>query len=203
MTITDKLNAFALLKVGFTQAVVSKMFGISTGSVSHLANCLNRSEGQVWRYPDVHNEWRRLGEEDFLRAYLTEEVYLKAQQMSHNVDGHAEDDRTQLYLTSNPRADSCSHGLIGSFDLGTWRARIDFVECDDPDLPPEKKGPIGWRYAQVGQDDFPDSPYVGVNPNDEPIRADGIWMPWRTSAECFDYCHLIMGLKSPRRMRRK
>jgi hypothetical protein len=178
------------------------MFGISGSSISHLAGCLKREPGKAWRYTDVFVEWRRLGEHAFLAAYLTEENFLKAQRLKYGVDDNAIDDRTQLHLTSNPRADSCSFGLIGSVDLGDWNARIDFVECNNPDVPPNLRGPVGWRYAPVDvRDDRPSDSYVSIAPYDEPVREDGIWMPWRTSADCCDHLHRMMGLKNPRRGR--
>jgi hypothetical protein len=201
MTSANKMHAFALLHSGVPHEVVGKMFGISGASISHLANCLKRDPGKTWRYSDVFIEWRRLGEEKFMASYLTEENFLKAQRFKYGVDDNATDDHTQLHLTSNPRADSCSHALIGSVDLGEWRARIDFVPCDHPDIPADKRGPDGWRYATVDANDYPTDAYVSIAPYDEPQRADGLWMPWRTSADCCNHLHRMMGLKNPRRGR--
>jgi hypothetical protein len=201
LTITNKYHAFALLQSGVPHDAVGKMFGLSGSSISHLANCLKRDPGKTWRYTDVFVEWRRLGPDAFMAAYLTEENFLKAQRLKYNVDDLATDDRTQLHLTSNPRADSCSHALIGSIDLGDWTARIDFVECDRPDIPADKRGPIGWRYAPADGNGDPSDHYVSIAPYDEPTRADGVWMPWRTSADCCNHLHRMMGLKNPRRGR--
>jgi hypothetical protein len=194
MTIGNKMHAFALLRAGVSHGIVAKMFRISKPSVSNLANCLRREPGRTWHYPDVFIEWRRLGEEAFLSAYLTEENFLEAQRQKASA-GYEIEEGGQLHLTSNPRADSKSHALIGSIDLGSWRARIDWTASGDPAIPPEKLGPAGWRYAIAGDDDEPLSPYESVNPNDEPQRPDGLWMPWRTSTDCFHHLHRIMGMK--------
>jgi hypothetical protein len=196
------MNAFALLKTGVSHRTVAKIFGLSMASVSQLANCLNHAVGRIWRYTDVFSEWQRLGEEEFIKAYLTEEHFLRAQRLKYGVDDHAIDDKLDLHLSSNYRADSCSYGLIGAVALSEdWRVRIDFVPCDDPDIAEDKRGPIGWRYATAGLDDAPAGRYVSISPHDEPVRVDGLWMPWRTSALCFEHLHRIMGLRSPRRGR--
>lgn len=201
LTRTDQMNAFALLKTGVKHAIVARIFGLSMSSVSQLANCLNHAIGRAWHYTDVFSEWQRLGEEDFIKAYLTEEHFLRAKRLKYGVDDNAIDDKLDLHLASNPRADSCSYGLIRSVTLGEeWRVRIDFAPCD-PEIPEELRGPDGWRYASVNADDYPSGPYVSKAPYDEPVREDGLWMPWRTSAECFDHLHHIAGLRSPRRGR--
>ena len=199
LTRTEQYNAFAMLKSGVEQSVVSRMFGISQSSVSHLANCLNRTAGHLWRYSDVFNEWNRLGEEGFLAAYVTEENYLKAQRLKYRVATPSIDDQAALHLISNPRADSCSYGLIGAFQVANWRARIDWAECDK-EVPEEGRGPIGWRYATVDDDDHP-LVYHSIAPYDEPVRPDGLWMPWRTSGDAFDHTYQLMNIRSPRRGR--
>ena len=144
-------------------------------------------------------EWLRLGEEEYLKAYVLEEDYLKSQRVKHKVGYDDPDDidrMTDANAPSNPRADSCSYNLIGSFEVGNWRARIDWMPCGE-DIPEDKRGPIGWRYADVSAEGG--WKYQSRPPHYEPVREDGVWMPWRTSGDCFDYVHMIMGLKSPRR----
>ena len=202
LTRADQYHAFALIKSGFAYSVISKMFAISQSSVSLLANCLVRTPGRLWRYPDVANEWTRLGEEAYLKAYLTHENYLKAARLAKGVDGHALDDRLAFHLVSNPKADSCSYGLILSFQVGDWDARIDWKPCAD-EVPEEARGPEGWRYAWVDRDGVA-GPYESIAPYDvEPRRPDGLWMPWRTSADAFNHAYQSRGLPSPRRGRPK
>jgi hypothetical protein len=192
---TEQYQAFAMIQSGVEHSVISKMFGVSKTTVSHLANCEARAPGRIHRYPDVFREWVRLGPEAFLEAYVTEENYIKAQRLKYNVDdGHKLDDRNGMHLVSNPRADACAHHIIGELNLGTWRARIDWAEAD-PAIPEDERGPVGWRYKDVGAD----SPYFSIDPNAEPIQPEGLWLPWRTSGECFDYIYLSMGMPSPRR----
>ena len=197
LTLTTQCEAFALLKSGVAQEVVARMFALSRSSVSHLANCLNRTAGRTWRYPAVFIEWRRLGEAEFLKAYLTEDNYLKAKRLALDVPEPL-DDQSAIYAVSNPRADGCSHAKMGEFEVAHMRVRIDWAECTQADIEPDKRGPIGWRWTEIA------APYAyqSIPPwDEEPARADGIWMPWRTSGDAFDYVFKIMGLKSPRRGR--
>ena len=150
------------------------MFGVSKTTVSHLANCEARALGRIHRYPDVFREWVRLGPEAFLEAYVTEDNYIKAQRLKYNVDdGHKLDDRNGMHLDSNPRADACAHHMIGELNMGTWRARIDWAECS-PEVPEDKRGPIGWRYCDVSG---PSSPYFSIDPNVEPFSPKACGFP--------------------------
>jgi hypothetical protein len=189
-------HAFALLQSGVKQEIISRMFGISLSSVSHLANCLAR--GRIIRYPHVFNEWKTLGRDEFIRAYLTEDHYLQAERLRLDM-GRALDDKTSR--APNPHADSCAYKIRGAFQVGEDWFRIDWAEAD-PEIAEAQRGQIGWRYAQIVPDSQTDKagPYMSISPYDEStLRADEVWMPWRTSGEAFDYVFEAYGLKSPRR----
>ena len=197
LTRIEQYQAFALLQSGTPRSIVSLMFGITPTTASHLANCLDHGPGKLWRYSAVFREWRRIGEQAFLAAYLTEENFLKAKRLKYTVAAPL-DDRASLYFESQPRADSCAYARIGSFQAGAWRFRIDWVEAA-PEVPAERRGPIGWRYAVCDDNDVP-ADYYSRNPNEsDPVRADGLWMPWRTSGDAFDYAYASNDLRSPRR----
>ena len=120
------------------------MFGLSAASVSNLANCTEHKAGRMWHYPFVFQEWRRLGgDENFIRAYMTEDLWLKAKRLKYEV-AEPLDDRTKR--GSNRTATSRSYDVIGFFEVKDWLARVDWVEAD-PEIPAELRGPIGWRYA--------------------------------------------------------
>ena len=193
----EQYQAFAMIQSGVEHSVISKMFGVSKTTVSHLANCEARALGRIHRYPDVFREWVRLGPEAFLEAYVTEDNYIKAQRLKYNVDdGHKLDDRNGMHLDSNPRADACAHHMIGELNMGTWRARIDWAECS-PEVPEDKRGPIGWRYCDVSGPST--APISALTRTSSRFQPEGLWLPWRTSGECFDYIYLSMGMPSPRR----
>jgi hypothetical protein len=185
----EQCQALAVLKVGhFSHGVVQKMFDLSPASVSNLANCTARKAGRSWHYPAVFQEWRRLGEEAFLRAYMTEELWLKAKRLKYETPAPL-DNRT--LRGSNFRADSKSYDRIGFFEVSDWVARVDWAECD-PETPEELRGPIGWRYATQGRGAL--SPYLSQDPTEDEPR----WMPWRTSGDAFDAAYQAAGLVSPR-----
>ena len=192
----DHYAIFALLQSGVKQEVISNMFGISLSSISHLANCLAPRPQSIRRYPHVFREWRLLGRDEFIKAYLTEEHVLQADRIKRSVAG-ALDTRD---LSINPHADSCAYKMRGPVQVEEDWFRIDWIECDHPEIPPEKKGPIGWRYALIDELDQPKEPYVSISPYEtDPPRPDGVWMPWRTSGDVFDWLFVMRGLKSPRR----
>ena len=64
---------------------LKQMFGVSSTTVSHIAHCIDRRPGTIWRYPAVFVEWRRLGEDGFIRTYMTEDLYLKAKRLKYEI----------------------------------------------------------------------------------------------------------------------
>ena len=196
LTWGDHYAIFALLQSGVKQETLSRMFGISLSSISHLANCLTPRPASIRRYPHVWREWVRLGRDKFIQAYLTEAYVLQADRVQRDVAGLL-DTREQAI---NRRADSCAYDKRGPVQVEEDWYRIDWVECDNPDISAEKKGPIGWRYARIDEQERPKKPYVSVMPYDsDPPREDGVCMPWRTSGDVFDWLFVMHGLKSPRR----
>ena len=192
----EHYNIFALLQSGVKQETISRMFGISLSSISHLANCLAPRPASIRRYPHVFREWRQLGRDEFIKAYLTEEHVLQADRIKRSLAGVL-DTRDQ---SINPHADSCAYSVRGSVQAGEDWYRIDWIDCDQPDIPIDKKGPIGWRYALIDEDNRAKEPYSSISPYEtDPPRADGVWMPWRTSGDAFDWLFTLRGLKSPRR----
>ena len=190
---TEQCQALAILRVGyFSHAVVEKMFGVSSTTVSHIAHCIDRRPGTIWRYPAVFVEWRRLGEDGFIRTYMTEDLYLKAKRLKYEIP-ELLDDKTMR--GPNPRSDGHSHSHIGYFEVSDWLARVDWVECD-PETPAELCGPIGWRYATEGKSGL--SPYISRDPTENEPR----YMPWPTSGEAFDAAFHAIDATSPRLGRR-
>ena len=168
----EQCAAFALVKSGFSHAIVGKVFGVSLASVSHLANCTARAAGKIWHYPQVESEWRRLGQDEFIRTYLTEDIFLKAQRLKHDV-AHKSDDRTVRGPNSN--ADRFAFDRYGEFVVGEGTARVEWRDG-------------GWRFALVEEGMF----YQGQ----EALGREA--SPFQTSGEAFDAAFEILGLKSPR-----
>ena len=168
----EQCAAFALVKSEFSHAIVGKVFGVSLASVSHLANCTTRAAGKIWYYPQVESEWRRLGEDEFIRTYLTEDVFLKAQRLKLDA-GRKSDDRT--VRGPNPNADRFAFDRYDEFAVGGLMARVDWIDG-------------GWRFAFVEPVLF----YQGQ----EALGRDPA--PFRNSGEAFDAAFLVMGLTSPR-----
>ena len=168
----EQCAAFALIKAEFSHAIVGKVFGLSLASVSHLANCATRAPGKRWYYPDVEREWRRLGENDFVRAYLTEDIFLKAQRLKLAV-GQPSDDRTAR--GPNPNADRFAFDRYGEFQVGDAAARVDWIDG-------------GWRFAFVEEGMF--------HQGQEALSGEAA--PFGTSGEAFDAAFEVLGLKSPR-----
>lgn len=168
----EQCAAFALVKSGFSHAIVGKVFGLSLASVSHLANCSRRAAGKRWYYPEVEREWLRLGDDEFIRAYVTEDLFLKAQRLKFDA-GHKSDDRTARGPNSN--ADRYAFDRYGEFQAGDAVARVDWI--DD-----------GWRFAIVDADTlYQGQEALGQEPS-----------PFRTSGDAFDAAFEIFDLKSPR-----
>ena len=168
----EQCAAFALVKSGFSHAIVGKVFGVSLASVSHLANCTARAAGKIWYYPQVESEWRRLGQDEFIRTYLTEDIFLKAERLRHDVT-HKSDDCTAR--GPNPNADRFHFDRYGEFAAGDMLARVDWIDG-------------GWRFAFVEADSF----YQGQE------ALGGEPLPFHTSGEAFDAAFAALGLKSPR-----
>ena len=148
----------------------------------------------MWHYPAVFAEWRRLGgDENFIRTYMTEDLWLKAKRLKYDVAEQLDDRVTR---GSNRGADSRSYDTVGFFEVKDWLARVDWVECD-PETPGELRGTIGWRYATKSPG-FDLTPYYSR----EPTETEPRWMPWPSSGKAFDAAFEAAGLTSPRFARR-
>ena len=169
----EQCAAFALVKSGFSHAIVGKVFGVSLASVSHLANCTARAAGKIWYYPQVESEWRRLGQDEFIRTYLTEDIFLKAERLRHDVT-HKSDDCTAR--GPNPNADRFHFDRYGEFAAGDMLARVDWIDG-------------GWRFAFVEE---------GMFHQGRESLEGGEPTPFGTSGEAFDAAFTTLGLKSPR-----
>jgi hypothetical protein len=67
----EKCAAFYCMQRGFPQRVVAKAFGITTGTASLIANCLNPRARPLYR--KVAEEWVRLGKQEFGEKYYNSE----------------------------------------------------------------------------------------------------------------------------------
>ena len=113
LSFAEQCGAFAALYGGARNAVVAKAFGISAITASYLGGCLENDPSRTrrsikWtgegdgeiiqtpcdhnahrdperrrRYEDVGREFEALGEEEFVRRYLTPAVYARVQK-AHN-----------------------------------------------------------------------------------------------------------------------
>ena len=80
----------------------------------------------------------------------------------------------------NPHAGQLRLHPMPRFRSGRGRLVSELIgsTCDQPDIPIGKKGPIGWRYALIDQDNRAKEPYSSISPRetDPPLRR------WRLDA---------------------
>ena len=104
LTHEGRCQVYALLYLGQRPDVVSRLFGLSRATVSHLGGCRDddrvattfemtpghfetlggpninpRQEGRRPRYQDVAREFESLGEDEFMRRYMTESLWSRLQ----------------------------------------------------------------------------------------------------------------------------
>jgi hypothetical protein len=148
------------------QSTVAKAFGLSSGAVSLLANCLKTpTPGRRAHYRQIAAEWYRLGDTAFREAYYSDDLHTRMMRIKYDV-ATAIDVRPR---GPNRNADSESFAARRAFHLYNEYWRIDWVGD-------------GWRFANC-------------QPNGEPMPDDVIGYrgheaydpdntsPYRTSAE--------------------
>jgi hypothetical protein len=187
----EKCAAYFALDRGFRQSMVAKVFGVSSGAVSALANCRNFRGGS--RYQDVREEYDRLGREAFGDAYFTDEIATKFQRFRLGVE--TDEDRTQMH------GPDTRPGKWGDkpFTFEAYGNR--FITCivqlrmkGDVDPRSDQEAPQGWSWRELSELER-DAGRALDHPQTCPPWS---FQRWATPARAVDGCYEGNGVDSQR-----
>jgi hypothetical protein len=175
--------------------ILAQAFGVTPGTVSAIANCLNPAR-RIHKYASVAKEYDRLGDEPFAQRYWREEHAARILRLKYDAPEPGDNRRS---FAPNPLADKFSFARFNAFAVpkplgGTEFFRVDWVKAEMRE---------GWYFRSCADNGEvpPDAPlgliglYCGRDAIDENARY---LEPFRTSAEAYDGAFTIMGESSPR-----
>jgi hypothetical protein len=144
---SDQCAAFYAVYNGVSQHVVAKAFGVTVGTVSKLAGCLDvdprpteitvngdvirrknlnqgRDPGRIARYRRVAEQWHAMGEDAFAERYYTDAIHTRLMKVKYDRDSEA---LRRARQGSDPAADSCTFKYVGAINVNGDLFRIAWV----------------------------------------------------------------------------
>jgi hypothetical protein len=134
LTSHQRHQAYALLRMGYTQGVVSKVFGIARATLGHM----NRESSPYYR--DVREAWKSMGEDVFFRRFLDMPIMDRANEYREMMK---QDD----VLSGPNRPNPLANKKAGWHEIAGKRYFIRFHNDPEVDM-------IGWTFSTEGPEDI-------------------------------------------------